>query len=149
MVFMMTSSNGNIFRDTGHLCKEFLVQRSVTRSFDVFFDLLLDISLNKPSSGWWFEMPSYPLWRHCNAKSRRTSPCALKWLWIETSWPGGQLHLMYYSLPEAVRVQLKYIPAHFTNFIICNVIRCEHVTVAIQTVISTQITDWEISEASC
>ena len=40
---MMTSSNGNIFRVTGHLCGEFTgpgefpVQRPVTRNFDVFF----------------------------------------------------------------------------------------------------------------
>ena len=40
---MMTSSNGNIFRDTGHLCGEFTgpgefpEQRPVTRSFDGFF----------------------------------------------------------------------------------------------------------------
>ena len=44
---MMTSSNGNIFRVTGLLCGEFtgpgefLAQRPVTRSFDVFFDLRL------------------------------------------------------------------------------------------------------------
>ena len=42
---MMSSSNGNIFRATGHLWGEPLVtggfssQRPVTRSFDVFFDL--------------------------------------------------------------------------------------------------------------
>ena len=41
----MTSSNGNIFRVTGHLCGEFTgpgefpTQRPVTRSFDVYFDL--------------------------------------------------------------------------------------------------------------
>ena len=37
----MTSSNGNIFRVTGHVCGEFTgpAQRPVTRSFDVFFDL--------------------------------------------------------------------------------------------------------------
>ena len=39
----MASSNGNIFRVTGHLCGgvtgEFPTQRPVTRSFDVFFDL--------------------------------------------------------------------------------------------------------------
>ena len=40
----MTSSNGNIFRVTGHLCGIFtghrwIPQRPVTRSFDVFFDL--------------------------------------------------------------------------------------------------------------
>ena len=49
---MMTSSNGDIFRVTGHLCGEFTgpgefpAQRPVTRSFDVFFDL----RLNKQSS---------------------------------------------------------------------------------------------------
>ena len=40
---MMTSSNGNIFRVTGPLCREstgeFPSQRPVTRHFDVFFDL--------------------------------------------------------------------------------------------------------------
>ena len=41
---MMTSSNGNIFRVTDHLCREFTgpqwipAQRAMTRSFDVFFD---------------------------------------------------------------------------------------------------------------
>ena len=42
---MMTSSNGNNFRVTGHLCGEFTgprwipAQSPVTRNFDVFFDL--------------------------------------------------------------------------------------------------------------
>ena len=40
---MMMSSNGSIFRVTGHLCGEFTgeftAQRPVTRSFDVFFDV--------------------------------------------------------------------------------------------------------------
>ena len=43
-IFMMTSSNGNIFRVTGNLCGEFTghrSQRSVTRSFDDFCDLRL------------------------------------------------------------------------------------------------------------
>ena len=46
---------------------EFLAQRSVTRSFDVFFDLRLKKCLSKQGCGWWFETPSRPLWRHCNA----------------------------------------------------------------------------------
>ena len=45
---------------------EFPAQRSVTRGFDVFFDLLLNKRLSKQSRGWWFETPSFPLWRHCN-----------------------------------------------------------------------------------
>ena len=67
----MTSSNGNIFRVTGHLSPvpgEFPAQRPVTRSFNVFFDLRLDKRLSKQSWGWWFETLSCPLWRHCNAK---------------------------------------------------------------------------------
>ena len=48
------SSNENIFRGTGHLCREFKpvpgefpAQRPVTRSFDVFFDLRLNKRLSK------------------------------------------------------------------------------------------------------
>ena len=75
---MMTSSNGTIFRITGHLCGEFTgqrwipVPRPVTRSFDVFFDLHLNKRLSKQSWGWWFETPSRPLWRH------RNGPVALR-----------------------------------------------------------------------
>ena len=71
-LIMMTSSNGNIFRVTGHLCGEFTgprwipAQRPATRSFDVFFDLRRIKWLNKQSWGWWFETLSFPLWRHCN-----------------------------------------------------------------------------------
>ena len=70
--YMMTSSNENIFRVTGHLCGEstgpgeFPARRPVTRSFDVFFDLRLNNRLSKQSWGWWFETLSSPLWRHCN-----------------------------------------------------------------------------------
>ena len=45
---------------------EFPIQRPVTRSFDVFFDLRLNERLSKQSLGWWFETPSPPLWRHSN-----------------------------------------------------------------------------------
>ena len=43
---------------------EFPAQRSVTRSFDVFFDLRLNKRLSKQSWGWWTETPPRPLWRH-------------------------------------------------------------------------------------
>ena len=72
LVHMMTSSNGNIFRVTGHLCGdspvpgEFPTQRPVTRSFDVFFDLRPNKQLSKQWWGWWFETLSWSLWRHCN-----------------------------------------------------------------------------------
>ena len=72
----MTSSNGNSFRVTGHLCGEFTgpgefpAQRPVTRGFDVFFDLLPDKRLSKQWWGWWFETPSHSLWRHRNMHKR-------------------------------------------------------------------------------
>ena len=77
-LIMMTSSNGNIFRVTGPLCGEFTgpaefpTQRPVTRSFDVFFDLRLNKRLSKQPWGWWFETPSWSLWRQCNVFRTRT-----------------------------------------------------------------------------
>ena len=64
MHIMMTSSNGNIFRVTGHLCGEFTgpgeiqAQRPVTRRFDVFFHLRLNKRFSKQPRGWWFETPA-------------------------------------------------------------------------------------------
>ena len=45
---------------------EFPTQSPVTRSFDVFFDLLLNTRLSKQPWGLWFEAPPRSLWRHCN-----------------------------------------------------------------------------------
>ena len=82
---MMKSSNGNIFRVTGPLCGEFTgpgdfpTQRPVTRSFDVFVDLHLNKRLSKLPWGWWFETPSWSLWRHCNVyRYILVSPLQLK-----------------------------------------------------------------------
>ena len=81
---MMTSSNGNIFRVTGHLCGEFTsdrwlpAQRPVTRTFDVFFDLRLNKRLSKRSWAWSFETPSCSLWRHCNVSGDTNIPRAIR-----------------------------------------------------------------------
>ena len=78
---VMTSSNGNIFRVTGHLCGdspvtgEFPAKRQVTRSFYVFFDLRPNKPVSKQSWGWWFETLSRPLWHHCNALCFRLFGC--------------------------------------------------------------------------
>ena len=45
---------------------EFPTKRPVARSFDVYFDLRPNKRLSKPSWGWWFETPSWSLWRQCN-----------------------------------------------------------------------------------
>ena len=69
-VFMMTSSNGNMFRVTGFwawnspvtagnspVTSEFSSHRQVMRSFDIFFDLRLNRQLSKQSRRRWFETP--------------------------------------------------------------------------------------------
>ena len=69
---MMTSSHGRIFAllafcaGNSPVTGEFSVQRPVTRSFDIFFDLRVSKRLNKQSKRRWFETPSRSLWRHCN-----------------------------------------------------------------------------------
>ena len=63
---------------------EFIAQRLVTRSFDVFFDLRLNKRLSKQSWGWWFETPSHPLWRHCMLRNGCVcEKSALNWGQIE------------------------------------------------------------------
>ena len=72
IIIIMTSSNGNIFRVTGHLCGEFTGPRWIprTKASDAelwyFFDLRLNKRLSKQSWGWWFETLSRPLWRRRN-----------------------------------------------------------------------------------
>ena len=89
-IYMMTSSNRNIFRVTGPLCGEFTgpgeftTQRPVTRSFDVFFDLRLNKRLSKQPWGWWFERLSSSLWRHCNAHLG-LGPLLLTWIHFNPS----------------------------------------------------------------
>ena len=69
---MMTSSNENISRVTGHLCGEFTGHRWIPciKASDTgllfFFVLRLNKLLSKQSWGWWFETSSRALWRHCD-----------------------------------------------------------------------------------
>ena len=106
--FMMTSSNGNIFCVTGPLCGEFTgpgefpAQRPVTRSFDVFFDLRLNKRLSKQSWGWWFETPSWSLWRHRNVamEAARTSTVVVL-TWIIRYWPASNTRGVNISGGEA------------------------------------------------
>ena len=42
------------------------LQRQVTQSFDVVFDLHLNKGLNKQSRRWWVDTSSRSLWRYCN-----------------------------------------------------------------------------------
>ena len=96
---MMTSSNGNIFRVTGPLCGEFTgphefpTQRPVTRSFDVCFALRLNKRLSKQPWGWWFETPSWSLWRQCNGKvTSKYNDGILEW---NTEWQINKIYTLY------------------------------------------------------
>ena len=50
-----------IYAGNSPVTGEFPAQRSVTRSFDVIFDLHRNKRLTKQWRGWWFETPSRPL----------------------------------------------------------------------------------------
>ena len=67
---IMTSSNHFLFlalcQGNPPVTGGFPSQRPVTRSFDVYFDLRLNIRLCKQSRRRWFETSSRSLWRHCN-----------------------------------------------------------------------------------
>ena len=62
---------------------EFLSQRLVMWSFDVFFDLCLNIRLSKQSWGWGFEMPSRSLWHHCNEATAIYTSAKVSWLSLD------------------------------------------------------------------
>ena len=97
----MTSSNGNIFRVTGHLCGkftgpgEFPAQRPVARSFDVFFDLRLN-------NDWVSNRDAGDLRRHrghCDVNvmkqynTTKHTSCSAPYYWsINTSSPENIIH---------------------------------------------------------
>ena len=80
---MMTSSNGNIFLLTGHLCGEVTGHRWIlhTKANDAEMFSLICVWMNgwvNQSWGWWFETPSRPLWRHSNVIPRHYQvPCGM------------------------------------------------------------------------
>ena len=61
-------------------------KRSVTRSFDIFFELRLNKRLSKQWWGWWFDTPSCPLWRQCNGFQRRVSSLLGAAIVLAPSW---------------------------------------------------------------
>ena len=69
-IFMMTSSNGNIFCITSPLCGEFTSHRWIPLrkkgQWTKKKDLRLNKQLIKQSWGWWFETPSCSSRRHCD-----------------------------------------------------------------------------------
>ena len=78
---------------------EFPAQRPVTRSFGVLFDQHLNKGLSKQSWCWWFETPSIPFWRHCNAGD---ICCACDIQFMITSWHGEVLRISGHLLGESI-----------------------------------------------
>ena len=76
-VHMMTSSNGNMFRVTGHLCGEFTGPRWIPRTKASDAELWCFLWSAPWINGWvwWFETPTCSsLWRHCNANDDNPVP---------------------------------------------------------------------------
>ena len=81
--FTMMSSNVLLTLCEGNppVTGGFPSQRPATRSFDVFFDLLLNKRLSKQSRRWWFQTPSCSLWRHYNDLSLvKGNRCYFMWM---------------------------------------------------------------------
>ena len=80
---------------------EFSSQRPVTRSFDIFFDLL-----SKQSWGWRFQTPLCSLWRHCNVYSDT---------WASWGPKSPMTRLLVRQLVQAFIKKIK--SPHYWNFV--------------------------------
>ena len=133
ILHMMTSSNGNIFRLTGHFCGEFIdprwipAQRPVTQSFDVFFDLRLSKCLSKQSWGWSFKTQSRPLWRHRNETILRQCFHYFNQWW--SNWPAHinlerTFHIIYHDA-DCLMLVIIYVSLEIARaqvFICCKLV---------------------------
>ena len=117
----MTSSNGNIFRFTGHLCREFTGHRWIphTKASDAELWCFLDLRLNKRFSkqwwGWWFETPSHPLLRHCNDVLKHQTEWASQTCQDNCSLPGDEYmdsETRLYLLHDDV-IKWKHFPCYW------------------------------------
>ena len=96
--------------------REFPPQRPVTRSFDVFFDLRLNKRLSKQSWGWWFETPSWSLWRQCHfnviSKSSDLFP-------VRYNDDYGNSVIEFQNMIQPAFVKLKQYLKHIPVLILC------------------------------
>ena len=92
----MTSSNGNIFRVTGHLCGEFTGNRWIplAKAIDAELWCFLNKQLNKQSWGWCFETPSRSSSPQCGNKPGQT-PISTKIILCKTrAWLNNNIRLL-------------------------------------------------------
>ena len=117
---MMTSSNGNIFRVTGH--RWISRTRPVTRSFDVFVHLWLNKRFSKQSWDWWFETPSCSLWSYCNDKIWQTAShlCPLSGSFcvdpLRKQKLYGNIHVYHISILKWYK-NTKFFPLEYKNIV--------------------------------
>ena len=113
---MMTSSNENIFRATGHLCGEFTGHRWIPRTeasdaeLWCFLDLRPNERLSKQSWGWWFETPSRPLWRHCNVFLIYFAAEFCRDAYLSIQKLGYRGSMIWHALKPLFRGQILYSP---------------------------------------
>ena len=116
---MVTSSNGNIFRVTGHLCGEGPVSsphKSQWRGALMLFLICvwINVWVNNGEWGWWFETLSRPLWSHRNvdhySQGGKTSYHQILW-YLEAARYGFRI----LRLPHIVPVTFQYI-IHMTEW---------------------------------
>ena len=91
---------------------EFLAQRPVTRSFDVYFDLRPNKRLSKQWWGWWFETQSWPLWRHSNEKG----PVVTDTLESVSIWRRHHLKIPFQERPVKICTKRVFMWADCTLF---------------------------------
>ena len=100
---------------------EFPAQRPVTRSFDVFVDLLLNKRLSKQPWSWWFETPSRPLWRHRNAFATVALCTLSSYIWqryiddMRDCLPGVGIKSRIKYLYPTVSMGCNYLSPHLTS----------------------------------
>ena len=120
---MITSSNGNIFRVTGHLCGEFTGHRWIPRTKASDAELWCFLwsapnkRLSKQSWGWWFETPSWSLWRQCDAKMRG-------YYWATKAFLCSFTFLTFFgfthhNLPIKCHIHNWYVPPQLSCVVAC------------------------------
>ena len=96
---------------------EFPTQRTVTRSFDVFFDLRLNKRLSKQSWGWWFETLSWSLWCHCNAMMNHIEYCKALHLVFQCMHPRNIFVIFLCHVMDCVYQANIWAPKYLVKFI--------------------------------
>ena len=125
---MMTSSNGDIFRVTGHLCGEFTGPRWIARTKASDAELWCFVwsasesTVRKLSWCWRFETLSCPLWRQCNVLALERHPY-LSYLvatprWNRVEWLGIGCQCLSNNALTALSHAMKIHSNTTTNYVI-------------------------------